>query len=111
MAADPEAAALAEELRRVMAEPHIERPDELGVGDSSSCFIDQNRMCDSDCRAYDPGAASGPEVCTLLGAAMDIAEGISAFVDANQLIRKVSQDRARAQAQTGPVPDPFGKKT
>lgn len=91
-------------------DPYIEKPDELAVGDGSSCFLDQQRMCDADCRAYDPGADPGPARCTLLGGVMDIADGLQDFVRQAALTRKTNEDRSRAQSQQAPVPDPFGKK-
>lgn len=91
--------------------PHIEKPDDMPLNDGTACFLDMNRACGPDCRAYDTGVspAQGPEVCTLLSSVMDLADGIKPFIEVAQTLRKARQDRARTAASSVPVPDPTGR--
>ena len=92
--------------------PHIEMPDELAIHDGSSCFIDVNRACGSDCRAYDTGVlpAQGPQVCTVLSSMMDLADGIKPFIEVARLLRRSQQDKTRNDVASAPIPSPTGKK-
>lgn len=106
---DEELDAIENELR---GQPYIEKPDDLPVVDGSTCFLDQNRACGSDCRAYDTGVdpAQGPEVCVLLSSVMDIGDGIKPFIEVARTLRKARADKARTEAASAPVPDPTGGK-
>ena len=106
---DEELDELDKELR---SDPFIDSPDIMGISDGSACWLDMNRACRADCRAYDAGVrpAEGPEVCTLLGGVMDLAEGLRGFISAGSLVRKAAEDRARAAAASAAVPDPTGGK-
>lgn len=108
---DPELEDIEKELRG-QPTPHIEQPPEMPMHDGSSCFLDQNRACSSDCRAYDTGVspAQGPECCVLLSSVMDLADGMKPFVEIAQTLRKVKQDKARTDAANAAVPDPTGRK-
>ncbi len=101
-----------DELEKQLREPHIEKPDELSIQDGSTCWIDGNRACGPDCRAYDPGVrpAEGPEVCTVLGGMMDVVESLRGFINIGAIARKTTQDKARATAAGAAVPDPTGGK-
>lgn len=101
-----------DDLEKQLREPHIEKPDELSIADGSSCWLDMNRACGADCRAYDPGVrpAEGPEVCTILGGMMDVVEALQGFVSVGAITRKKHQDHARTAAASVPVPDPTGGK-
>ena len=114
---DPEIDKLEQELKKRLgttapSDPYIEKPQHLAMSDGSSCWLDQNRRCDADCRAYDPGVipAEGPDVCTLLSSAITMALGFEGFVKAADIHKKTSQDRARVAAAHG-VPDPTGKRS
>jgi hypothetical protein len=108
--ADEELAEIERELRGKPT-PHIEKPGERPITDGSMCFLN-DRECNPECRAYDHSVipAQGPEVCTLLSSVMDIADGIKPFIDVAQTLRKVRQDKQRAEAGTQPVPSPTGRK-
>lgn len=107
-----------EELERVEAElrgqatPKIETPDEMAIADGSSCFLDINRACGPDCRAYDTGIkpAQGPEVCVVLSSLMDVGDAAKPLIDVVQTLRKTRSDRQREAASSQPVPDPTGRK-
>lgn len=107
---DPELEAIEQELRG-QPTPHIEMPEDLPIHDGSACFLDQNRACGSDCRAYDTGVrpAQGPEVCTILSSVMDLADGIKPFIEIASTLRKARQDKVRTDAASAPVPDPTGR--
>jgi len=106
-----------EELARVEAElrgqatPKIETPDEMAITDGSSCFLDVNRACNADCRAYDTGIkpAQGPEVCVVLSSLMDVGDAAKPFIDVVQTLRKTRADRQREAASQQPIPDPTGR--
>lgn len=106
-----------DELERIRREllgekqPHVELPDEREIADGSSCFLDQDRKCESDCRAYDIGVrpAQGPEVCTILGSLLDVSEALRPLITAAQVVRKKKQDEQRDKAGTQPIPDPTGR--
>lgn len=106
---DPELEAIEQELRG-KNQPYIEKPDDLPIHDGSTCFMDINRACGPDCRAYDTGVtpAQGPEVCTVLSSLMDLADGIKPFIEVAQTLRKARQDKVRTDAANAPVPDPTG---
>lgn len=99
-------------LERELREPHIEKPGEMAIADGTACWLDMNRACGADCRAYDAGVlpAEGPEVCTLLGGMMDIVEGLRGFVSIAAITRKKAQDQTRTAVANAPVPDPTGGK-
>lgn len=101
-----------DEVERQLKEPYIEKPPQVSITDGSACWIDGNRACGPDCRAYDSGVqpAEGPEVCTALAGLMDVAEGIRNFVSATSVLRKTAQDAVRAGVASAPVPDPTGRK-
>lgn len=92
--------------------PFIHPPDDLPISDGSSCFLDKDRACGADCRAYDTGVtpAQGPECCTILSSVMDLADGIKPFITVVHTLRKVQEDKTRAAVAAAPVPDPTGKK-
>ncbi len=106
---DDELDLIEQELRGT---PYIEKPDDLPIVDGSSCFLDKERGCGPDCRAYDISIdpAQGPEVCTLLASVMDIGDGIKPFIEVARTLRKARADKARAEAANAPVPDPTGGK-
>lgn len=111
MSRDKELDDLEAELKEKLAgkpTPAVESPNERSIGDGTSCFLDVNRMCDADCRAFDNTVTppEGPDVCTLLASAMDIATNLSKLVDVGNLLKKMNQDRQRVPTPT----DPAGRK-
>lgn len=102
-----------DKLERELREPHLEKPDEIAISDGTACWLDGNRSCGADCRAYDAGVlpAEGPEVCTVLGGMMDVVEALRGFISIGAITRKKQQDTARTAAAGAPVPDPTGRKT
>lgn len=112
---DPELERLDAELRAKLQstkEPYIERPEHVAISDGSTCWLDQGRECNADCRAYDSGVQppEGPAVCTVLSSMMIAAENIEGFVHASELFKKAAQDRARVTAASAAVPDPTGRR-
>jgi hypothetical protein len=93
------------------ATPYIEKPDQLDVGDGTACWIDQNRMCNPTCRAwdYEVQPAQGPDVCRALRSITDIPEMLGRLIDIGGLIKKKAQDNQRTAASSAPVPDPTGR--
>ncbi len=68
MARDEELDAAQRELNGV---PHIDKPDEIRAG--LSCWLNQNRICQSDCMAFDPEAPEGSfDCCRILAAAQGL---------------------------------------
>lgn len=106
---DDELDALEQELRGT---PFVEKPDDLPITDGSSCFLDKERLCGPDCRAYDieVDPPQGPQVCTLLTSMMDLGAGIQPFVEIARTLRKQRADKARENASGAAVPDPTGGK-
>lgn len=113
MPRDRELDELEETLKQKLgeAQPYIEKPPHLSMADGSACWLNQDRRCDSDCRAYDIGVdpPEGPSVCTLLSAAMSVVENLDQLIKVGDLLKKTTQDRARV-APPQPVPDPTGRK-
>ena len=113
MARDRELDELAATLKQKLSEsqPYIERPPQLSMSDGSACWINQDRRCDTDCRAYDIGVdpPEGPSVCTLLSAAISVVENLDQLIRVGDLLKKTTQDRARVAPQQS-VPDPTGRK-
>lgn len=95
-------------------DPFIEKPDNLSISDGSACWLNIDRACGSDCRAYDVSVrpADNPAVCTVLGGVMDIADGLQGFIKyAAGNLRKANEDHVRAQAAAAAVPNPMpGRK-
>lgn len=79
------------ELDEAVSDPYIEKPDELDVGDGQMCWLDSNRMCGPDCKAFNLSAEQGPEQCLFLvrsGKATDAVIGIE------QLIRQMLESNS-----------------
>ena len=114
MSRDPELEDLAALLKQKLGEsaPYIEKPAQLGMSDGSACWINQDRRCDSDCRAYDIGVdpPEGPSVCTLLSAAISVVENLDQLIKVGDLFKKSAQDRTRVAPQQQSIPDPTGRK-
>lgn len=91
--------------------PHIEKPDALNIGDGTACWINQDRMCEPTCRAYDfeVQPAQGPDVCRVLNALTDIPEVLSSLLPLASILKKKAQDQQRTGAASAPVPDPTGR--
>lgn len=108
---DPELEALQAELKGEPT-PYIESPLEKNISDGSACWLDKDRACDSDCRAYDTGVspAQGPEVCVILSSVMDFGDSMKPFIEVAALLKKTTQDKVRTAANHAPVPDPTGGK-
>lgn len=106
------------ELDEIQAElrgkptPHIESPENMEIADGSTCFLDQNRACSSDCRAFDISVrpAQGPDVCTILSSITSSASSMEALVNVAGLLKKKNADAQRGTAASAGVPDPTGKK-
>lgn len=86
-------------------QPHIEKPDELSIQDGTTCWLNQDRECATDCRAYDVSVdpSQGPEVCTLLQGAMNL-RGLVPIV---QLLTK--PQRPPSPNINAPIPSPTGR--
>lgn len=108
---DAELDEIEKELRGT-PQPFIEKPDELAISDGSACWLDKERACGPDCRAYDTGVTppQGPEVCVLLSSVMDLGDGIKPFREIARTLRKARQDKERAAVAGASVPDPTGGK-
>lgn len=98
--------------RELKAAPYIEQPEKIAIQDGTTCWVNADRACGPDCRAYDPGVRppEGPEVCSFLGGLMDIVEGMRGFINIGAITRKSVQDKARQAAAEAAVPDPGGRK-
>ena len=106
-----------DELERdLAAEPFIHRPDEIEEGKGQTCFLNENRMCEPDCTAFNVYAdpQQGPERCILLVYLANSAVSTQELVQQSRLLLKQSRtqsaDDARTALASAPVPDPFGGK-
>lgn len=102
-----------DELERSLKEPFIEKPDKISITDGSSCWLNSDRGCGPDCRAYDQQAAEGSAAtCAVVGGLMDIADGLAGFIKyAGSNLRKATDDKVRATAAAAPIPNPMGRKS
>ena len=107
---DEELDALEEDLRQ----PYIAPPDEIKEGEGQICFLNADRPCLPDCTAFNIYAqpAQGPERCTFLLYAANLAVNTQELVQLGRKMTKQSQtqaaDEARAAIASMPIPDPFG---
>lgn len=100
---------LQQDLKKRIAQPgpHIERPDELDMGQNGICWRDRNRGCTAACIAYNAGEPEEPEPamrCTL----------IKQKETTNQLLLRLvhlQEIKELGGAETFYTPpDPMGKK-
>jgi len=108
---DQELEQLEKELRGKPT-PHLHKPDELPISDGTTCFMNQERMCASDCRAYniDSKPGEGADCCLILASVLDIGAKMDGVLSAVSLLRKQRADATRVSAGKAPVPDPRGGK-
>jgi hypothetical protein len=100
-------------LEKSLREPFLEKPEKISIQDGSACWLNGDRACGPDCRAYDAGAPEGSSaVCAVVGGLMDIADGLTGFIKyAGGNLRKTKDDQARAMAAAAPIPNPMpGRK-
>jgi hypothetical protein len=92
--------------------PHLHRPDELPIDDGTTCFMNQERMCASDCRAYNTNSkpGEGADCCLILASLLDIGGKMDGVIAVASLLRKQKIEAARVEAGNAPVPDPRGGK-
>lgn len=85
--------------------PAIDQGDKLFIGDGTACFINQDRQCGPECRAFDPTSnGETPMSCTIIANMRDINAGIM------QLVRIGSLTKKQQNSRPAPVPpDPLGK--
>lgn len=105
---DKELDDLRKELRQAGAAPHVERPDELEMGQNGICWRDRNRGCTAACVAFGDADEPDPAMrCTL----------IKQRETTNRLL-KVLVDHQTVEITGGPIapisyepPNPLGRKT
>jgi hypothetical protein len=105
-----------DELQKELDQPYIHEPDEMEPGAGQTCFLNCDRLCRSDCTAYNVFAdpAQGPERCILLVYVANSATNTAALVGfakkMTQTAKVEAADKARAAMASAPIPDPFGGK-
>ncbi len=88
--------------------PAIDPGENAPIGDGTSCFLNMDRRCDADCRAFNPTTnGESPDSCTIIAGVTDIATNLERLLGVAGLLKKTAQDRARAQDEK-PPPDPRG---
>lgn len=90
--------------------PKLEEPEHLAIGDGTACFLDVNRMCSSECRAYDYSKEDkdSPEVCTVLASMKNFGVSLEKLVGVGTLLKKMGQDQTRVAPGQKP-PNPGGR--
>lgn len=105
---DEELDSLDRELRQKLSgqpTPAIDRGENVPIGDGTSCFLNMDRPCDADCRAFNPTMnGETPDSCTLIAGITDIATNLEKLLGVAGLMKKVAQDRVREQNIQPPDP-------
>lgn len=101
-----------EKALRGTPQPVVHKPDNLPISDGTTCFINQERMCASDCRAFNTNAkpGEGADCCLILASILDVGEKMEGVVALSRLLKKQQADAVRTGASTGTIPDPRGGK-
>lgn len=88
--------------------PAIDQGDKMVIGDGTACFINQDRPCTPECRAFNPTTnGESPDSCTIISGITDIGQMLNKLVSAAGLMKKQQQDSSRVAP---PPPDPTGKR-
>lgn len=109
---DEELAKMDREVRdalRGSPTPAIDPGDKRPIGDGTSCFLNMDRECGPDCRAFNPTmTGESPDACTIIAGVTDIAKNLEQLLEVGGLLKKLNQDKARTAS--GPaIPDPTGR--
>ncbi len=92
--------------RELHANPFIEKPNEIHIGNGMLCWKDRARSCGPDCVAYNPeGADEGANQCVLL-----VYKGQQASLALAQTAIFQAQLRAGRPIPNPPPPDPLMRK-
>lgn len=99
---EKELAELEKELESAQL-PFIERPETIDDTDGAVCFLNVDRICGPDCKAFDPTVSppQGPEQCLILGNLLDVASLLRKPIEA---ATREAQDRAREAIANMPIP-------
>ncbi len=92
--------------------PAIDQGENAFIGDGTSCFLNMDRKCEPDCRAFNPTMnGESPDSCTIIAGVTDIAKNLEQLLAVGGLLKKVNQDRVREKANQEQPPSPTGRKS
>jgi len=108
---DKELTQLTDEIRGKLAgepTPAIDPGEHQPIGDGTSCFMNVDRFCGPDCRAFNPESnGETPMSCTILSGLSGLNKNLEALVNITSKLSRQVQDSART---SGPnPPDPRGR--
>ncbi len=105
-------------LEQELRAPFVHKPDKMNVADGAMCWINDQRMCGPDCKAFNvlgvgiddaDVAVQAHMECVLLAAATSQATGMVQLVVSNRKLIDSLEDKKRAAAYA-PPPSPYGPK-